>query len=87
MIYAVILSDFFTCNVGVGVSGIGVALFEVGVARATPKVYINLHPCFRASKEFILVLLSLIAFSEPFLSVSDGSVSKTLCYATINCNF
>ena len=29
----------FTCNVGVALTGIGVAPFEVGVARATPKVY------------------------------------------------
>ena len=29
----------FTCNVGLALTGIGVALLEVGVTRATPKVY------------------------------------------------
>ena len=33
------------------------------------------------------VLLNLSAFSEPFLSASDGSVNKTPRNATINCNF
>ena len=30
---------FFTCSIGVALTGIGVALLEVGVAPATPKVY------------------------------------------------
>ena len=38
-IYAVIFSDVLTCNVGVALNSIGVALFEAGVARTTPKVY------------------------------------------------
>ena len=37
--YAVTFVIFFTCKVGAALTGIGVALFEVRVARATPKVY------------------------------------------------